>query len=249
MIEINLAPPEELENHHWFVPDLAVILIFGLLSYGSVLLFLEAARGSIEQKRSEVERVSSDYKRMQPDVQKFMDLSKQVTLLEQKIQSIGLITASKIDRYMPVVLLEHLQNLKPEGVWLTELIQNHRDSVLTLSGGAVDSLYIAEFMSTLDALKHQVPSSSDIRTLIYFERVYLDRVLTGKQILGSSPNASSEPLQKAFDTTKDQSITGAQRSSNLTSGWNFFSDTEKYPVFSLVLKYGKRAAANQVLQE
>ena len=113
---------------------------------------------------------------LQVDIKRYKVIDQQVQELEGKIKSLKEITASKIKRYKPIILLEILQNLKPAGVWFSHVEDETNNSELNIVGGAFDSILIAEFISKLNSTKFQQPVVYDLKTHVYFENIFLERV-------------------------------------------------------------------------
>lgn len=120
-IKINLTPLEELENPRWYLPDLGILLFSLLLSFLSVKLYLENQELKVEQLEQDMTAHRAAYKQIKGEVMQFDDLSEKIAKLESKKNSLLRITDSKLLRYLPVILIENLQNLKPKGMWFTNV--------------------------------------------------------------------------------------------------------------------------------
>lgn len=121
MISINLAPVEELEDPLWWVPDALVVSLVLLMTYGFVYLYLDQTRERIVELQQSSAQIQSEINAIQPEVNRYNDLSAKINNLESKKRSLQRITESKLVRYLPVVLLEHLQTLKPDGLWFKSI--------------------------------------------------------------------------------------------------------------------------------
>lgn len=121
MIKINLTPVEELENPYWWAPDLSIALVLILLSLGGVYLYVSGIESEIAGMETEKERMITEGQNLSGDVERFNGLNLKIEQLESKKTSLKRITESKLVRFLPIILLENIQNLKPDGVWLTSL--------------------------------------------------------------------------------------------------------------------------------
>jgi Tfp pilus assembly protein PilN len=121
VIKINLTPIEELENPYWWAPDLAASIVIVGLTFGAVYYHVSSAEGEINQRASEKQRLIDETMALNADVDKFNSLSGKIATLESRKNALRQITESKLVRYLPIILLENIQNLKPDGVWLNSL--------------------------------------------------------------------------------------------------------------------------------
>ncbi len=240
MLEINLAPIEELENKYWYVPDVATVLLLFLISWLGVQSYLNGMREETDSENQQKEEFIQNLSKLTPDLKRYDDLSKMIHDVDEKIKSVKYITASSVDRYLPVLLLEYLQNLKPEGVWFTELSQNYEKSVIELTGGALDNLLIAEFMSSLDSTRYHEPDKLDVRSLLYFPKVRLEHVSSGKKEVSQAKSLKESQTQKSFDSVQDQNIQQTDIKMESQSGSKFFREVEKFPAFQMKIRYAEK---------
>lgn len=126
MIKVNLTPDEELVNPLWWVPEVACALILCLAAFGGVFYYLGQLKQQIADTQIEVDALNASAELLQPDIKKYDEIVAEKTKLISKVNGLRAITMSKVKRYRPLILLEHLQNLKPEGVWFTS-VQMLRD--------------------------------------------------------------------------------------------------------------------------
>lgn len=198
MIKINLTPIEELENPYWWIPDVVTLAVVLLLSFGGVYIYLDFTRDEIAQLETSQAMMEQEIQNIQPDVQRYNNLNEKITKLESKKRSLQRITESKLIRYLPVILLENLQALRPEGLWFRKLSfndqqpadqQNNEDNPtginlaevqgqefpveIELIGRAFDNIIIAEFMTALKSTQTQAYEQSDVRTQLFFSNVEL----------------------------------------------------------------------------
>ena len=195
MIEINLTPREELEDQQWFIFDLAVfgvISAIGLLLCQLYLTTIEAEVEEILQRTRDLERQSS---LLAENSKQFEAMNKKILKLESKRFSLQRITESSLIRYLPVILIENLQNLRPEGLWFEKIVFQDRQqeesgskqstSLVDVRGGefpisievegaAYSNSTIADFMTSLKATQNQLGDRTDVRTLLFFSDVKLE---------------------------------------------------------------------------
>ena len=110
---------------------------------------------------------------------RYDSLNAEVESLRGKILAVQQITSSKTDRYRSVILIDILDNLRPKGIWFTNLSDDTGSQTIYLSGGGFDPLLIAKFMTNLIALKRQKVSITDLRSNFYFSKIVLEKVSSG----------------------------------------------------------------------
>lgn len=119
MIKINLAPYEESQDRLWFLPDvstLAASYLIAQLICGYSLRATEEGLADIRQKTEAEKNVAAQ---LAPRVREVKGIKTQIETLSSRRESMAKITDSKLNRFLPIILFEHLQNLKPEGLWFT----------------------------------------------------------------------------------------------------------------------------------
>ena len=176
MIKINLTPVEELENPFWYVPE---VLVFALLMFSGcslVELEFDSVRNETQLLQSEAAEFNSNTQKIKPELQRFDSLQADIDKLNLTISSLKKITVSRVSRFKPLVIMEHLHNLKPEGMWYSEIEEISDSRSIRIKGKAFDPIIIAEFYSALKATSLQQPIYSDPRTQVIFENVELFRV-------------------------------------------------------------------------
>ena len=200
MIKINLTPIEELENPLWWLPDALIVVVAILISYGGVYFYLDLTQRQIDEYKGSAAQIASEINVIQPEVSRYNDLTEKIAKLESKNRSLKRITESKLVRYLPLILLESLQTLKPDGLWfkrvafvepqaenpnnpadqnpttgtnLAEVQGGDYPVSIELVGNAFDNIIIAEFMTSLKATYMQSYEQSDVRTQLYFSDVKL----------------------------------------------------------------------------
>lgn len=121
MIKINLTPFEELDNPRWWVPDAAILALVMLLTFGGVYFYIDSVEQQIAAREAEKQNMITETANLQGEVSKFNDLNSKIATLDNRKNALKRITESKLLRFLPVILMENIQNLKPEKVWLTGL--------------------------------------------------------------------------------------------------------------------------------
>jgi Tfp pilus assembly protein PilN len=176
MIKINLCPIDELESQYWYVPDLAVAAVVAIVSFLGVQYYLGTIQEQIDTTQASIASLKESTERLAPDLVRFKDLQKNVAELNQKLDALKVITVSKISKYKPVIVVEHFQNLKPDGVWFESLrIGADTDPVgFEVKGRAFDNVLTAEFITALRSTESQEPDESDLRTQVYFNGLMLE---------------------------------------------------------------------------
>ncbi|EFX60342.1 hypothetical protein DAPPUDRAFT_124509, partial [Daphnia pulex] len=112
---------EELQNPYWWLPDLASLLIIVGVSFGSIYFYFASIENEINAREIEKQRLVQETALLEGDVEKFNSLNVKISALDSKKSSLQRITESKLVRYLPIILLENIQNLKPEGVWFSSV--------------------------------------------------------------------------------------------------------------------------------
>lgn len=180
MIKVNLVPLDELENQLWWVADAAVLLICAGLSFFGAQWYLGEIQKEIDETQARATSLEDNARQLEPEIERFKDLTQKKVALNEKLDSLKRITVTKISRFQPVIVLEHFQNLKPEGIWFTQLkIGSPNEGVFTLSGQGFDNLLIAEFMTSIRATESQERDDADLRTHIFFSNLTLSRSVVG----------------------------------------------------------------------
>jgi hypothetical protein len=119
MIRINLAPIDEIEDRHWWIPDVVTFFVLFALTIAGGNYYLGLKRAEVDRLVDEERNLVSSIESMTGEVQKHDELEAKIANLDNLRASFSKITQSKLERYLPLVLLEHIQTLKPDGVWLT----------------------------------------------------------------------------------------------------------------------------------
>ncbi len=146
MLQINLLPVRQMRRREaarrnfWIM--IALCLITLALLIGGVI-FLSGRITSLRNKQAALEAEKAKYNKVIAEIKK---LEKQKEELERKM---GVIKQLKADSSLTVRVLDEVAKLiDPQRMWLTTLGQ--QGSSLSLTGVALDSKSIAEYMERLE---------------------------------------------------------------------------------------------------
>ena len=120
--------------------------------------------------KPKLHKYKTPYDNIAQDLEKFENLENEVTL-QGKISALKQITVSKLSKYESVVLLEHLQTLKPDGLWYEKIEINSAGKRIEAVGRSFDPILVAEFMGSLNDTKTQKVDPTDMRTQLFFSNV------------------------------------------------------------------------------
>ncbi|MEZ4742704.1 MAG: hypothetical protein R3B45_09685 [Bdellovibrionota bacterium] len=241
MIKINLAPIDEIESPYWYIPEVAMFVLCLALSWFAAQYYLDGIKDNIANFEREIAEKNEAFRTISKATARYAALDKDIEKLNEKLNALQKITISKIARFLPIILLEHVQNLKPEGIWFNYISDDSEKNILTIVAKSFDSLLVAEFMSALDSTKLQEVDPSDLRTQVYFDQTKLERIST----IGFSTVSSGN---RANLSKEEPKITLLQGEGNTGGYWSagdaFFPELQEYPAFQLTLSYKDRKAIN-----
>lgn len=187
MIKVQLCPQEELENKRWFVSDLIVFL-------GVVAIAVLAMKVQIGEVQLEVDSLVNEKSQfeqrkasLQEQLKKFKTLDEDIANLKSKMEALKSITTSKVAKFRSIVALEHLQVLKPQGVWFRKLTLKD-DGSFEIKGGAFDTVLVAEFSLALRETQNKSFVSSDVRSLVFFSDVQIVKTMESPSSEGYFPD-------------------------------------------------------------
>lgn len=175
MIKIQLCPEIELENKYWWAPDLAVLVLVGVLSYFGANLFLQSMRDETATKEAIRDTWVAQSAQIRPMLEKFKKLDQEVAILNTKISALSKITVSKLDKVLPIVVFEQIQTLTPPGVWLHS-VQLSGNRAMTLKGSSKEGLLIGEYLMGFRETMNPQTLTSDIRTKVGFANVSFSEI-------------------------------------------------------------------------
>ena len=168
MIRVNLSGTANVvQSNRWYLFDLIVLLVVVGGGYYGVEYYIDAARDSIRIINAEKEDIMNSVRKLKSEEERYNKIEAEIAKLQAKIKAIEDITVSVFTRYQPLIVLEHLQVLQPDGVWYDSL--NITNSSVSIAGGAFDNLMVASLITAVDSTKLQGIDYNDIRTYIYFD--------------------------------------------------------------------------------
>ena len=169
MIRVNLSGTagNVIQSNRWYLFDLIVFMVVVGVGYYGVEYYIDAARDSIRIINAEKEDIMNSVRKLKSEEERYNKIEAEIAQLQAKIKAIEDITVSVFARYQPLIVLEHLQVLQPDGVWYNTL--NITNSSVSISGGAFDNLMVASLITAVDSTKLQGIDYNDIRTYIYFD--------------------------------------------------------------------------------
>jgi len=200
MIKINLVPIDELENPYWYVPDLILFLAIALMSYLGVDMYFGSIQKQINEANEKIESLNASTAQLAPDLERFKTLDTDVKTLQTKLQALQKITISKLERFTPLIVLEHIQNLKPQGVWYTGFSVTNTMN-FNLKGMAFNNVMTAELMTSLRATAATETDASDLRTQVYFDNLNLVEATLSPVTTTPTGETSREMPPSSFEIT------------------------------------------------
>ncbi|MBC62156.1 MAG: hypothetical protein CMP11_06825 [Zetaproteobacteria bacterium] len=244
MYLINLIPKEEIENRKWFLPDLFVIFLFYFLSN---YIYEQDLRNKIDfvtEVKNSTAQIKKRIKKLDSSVSSFNEINNQVEKIKQKTKSLENITSSSVERFKSLIVLEILQNLKPENLWFTYLENNTNNSSILLSGGSFTNGKIGEFMTSLGSLKDQAILTDDIKTVIYFDKIYLNQITTDDYLPSNrkEPDNINEADENFQEILNDENK--FDNSQESVPQINTDDSFKGFPFFSLQLQYAEKKDKN-----
>lgn len=226
MIRVNLVPKEELESQLWFAPELMVLILVAFAGNTWVDSEISLVQDQIAEVSASRDAFNEKAKKIKPQVDRFKNLGKDKDALMLKLRALKAITGSRLSKYRELIVIEHLQNLKPESVWLTNLSID--GTSMSFDAYASDNILVAEFITALKSTQYQDVDPSDLRTQVFFT----DAILSGTSEMGvnllegqSSNNGATRPQDAGGGTIRfklvlpigERSVPEAQDKNNQAS--------------------------------
>ena len=174
MLKVQLCPPQELENKRWYLLDAIVVILILIFSGAGIGLYLVDLQDSITNLNAEKQNFEGRQTALKPQVEKFKNLDIQIGELQKKIAALKNITVSKIEKIKQIVVLEHFQTLRPNGVWFQGLTIGE-NSKFELQGSTFDTILVAELMMNLRETAMFQDQMSNVRNLIYFAEIKIKK--------------------------------------------------------------------------
>lgn len=172
MLKIQLCPESELENEHWYTYDVLLLVVLSLIGWVAASFWLANLKQETERLNSVASSWEAQIEETQPLINKFNNLDADIALLNKKIEIIKRITAAHPEKVKPIVVLEQLQTLRPDGLWYLTMTLDEADH-LHITGASTDSILISEFLLGVRETMNPDTWTDDIRTQIGFETIAL----------------------------------------------------------------------------
>lgn len=209
MIKINLCPVDEIESPHWWIVDASVLALIVVGAIFGVKFYLAQTQSEVESIRAKIEDIKASEQTLAADLQRYRNMEKDEVSLQSKLKSLQKITVSKISKFRTLVVLEHLANLRPEGVWYQSIkIYDDTSSKFELRGQAFDNLLVAELIMALKSTITQEYEDGNVRTNVYFDKVKLEQSAQLQQAPRGFPELIGFPEftihGEFFDRTENQ---------------------------------------------
>ncbi len=189
LVRINLAPSEELENPYWYIPDLATFILVGLISYFIVDASLQKIREEIEVAQIQGEELRQQNNMLKSKIKRYDELNVIKADLTKKRDAVEKITSSKLDRYLPVIILESIQNLKPEGIWLNSIAFMNTDETVEENSSQQSD----KDSKNKDAEASNQESKDENYNLVKIEGQGFDNMLIAEFILNLKSTFNQDP--------------------------------------------------------
>ncbi len=242
MIKVNLCPVDELENEYWYIPDVLVLIAVAIAAFIAVNSYHDTIREKIDALTAEHQSKVESTNKLTPDLERFKNLGSDIAELETKIRALQAITVSKLGKYKLVIALEHLQNLKPTGLWLTHVTlgdagkedsdlaaqfdkrgnKQSQTDAFSIEGQAFDNILTAEMIAGMRSTQNQDEKSADPRTKINFEEIILKTSKTVNEGIDGFDELNIYPQFKIVGIISEKPENAmSEKASNLQS---FFED-------------------------
>lgn len=174
MIKINLTPITEMESQYWWVPDVAAFLIAFLLTGQLTSYLLETTKLETQTIITDTDEIRASINEINPQIERYKNIEREIATLNNKLNALKLITITKPERFRTIIVLEHLNNLKPEGLWYQKIaMDSPSPNKVTIEGASFDSLMVAEFMTSLKSSALTQVDPGDIRSQVVFDNIKL----------------------------------------------------------------------------
>jgi Tfp pilus assembly protein PilN len=171
LIKINLCPEEELESPYWYVPTVAAAVTVAVVGFLGVQWYLSSIEDQIQARQEHTATLEQGYNKIAVELKRFETMEHDIATLNGKLAALRNISVTKLARYKTLIAIEHLQNVRPEGVWFEEL--RFTGDEFALRGQAFDNLLTAELITSMRATQSQEVDRSDLRTQVYFNDLVL----------------------------------------------------------------------------
>lgn len=170
MLKIQLCPESELEEKYWYTYDLLGLFVVVLVAWLGADLWLSNIRFEIQRLTEATVEWNKQIAEADSLVQKYKSLEGEIATLNGKIEALKRITMVHADKLRPIVVLDQLQTLRPEGLWYN-MISFDESSKVQIKGSSMDSLLISEFLLGLRETMNSETWTSDLRTQLGYQNI------------------------------------------------------------------------------
>mgnify|MGYP002073777242 CR=1 FL=1 len=184
-----------------------IAAIIALGGFVWVKMNVDEMRREQYQAEQQTQDIQTKLSAIRFEADKFKDLDDKVKQRQARLKILGEITGKKVDRFKPVLILDMLQLLKPQGVWFSTLTISPKGAEVKIEGGSYDNLLLSEFLLNLRITASQEIDATDIRTKVYFDSLNLSfsRLANGNEIF---PDVGEHYRFAVTFTTKEQADAG-----------------------------------------
>ena len=183
MIDINLKPYDDSSYKRMWLYDILIILIVG----GAGLFLLHLYNNNISSDISLYEgRIIASQAKLKELHSYALDYDyrdEHLHVLQEKIAELRYIKISPLERYKPVILIEHLQNLLPPQIWLSSIKYDDYNSSINVKGMGYNNLIISKFMHALKSTQSHDFNENELRSQVYFSDINILNISVANDIL------------------------------------------------------------------
>lgn len=176
MLRIQLCPEGELENEHWYTYDALVFCVMAMLTWMAAGFWLNTMRDEILRLNDTAETWDKQTAEAQPMLQRHKALKSEIDVLDRKIEALKRITLNHPEKIRPIVVMEQLQTLRPEGLWYLTLTLDDSNR-LKIQGASMDSLLISEFLLGMRETMNPETWTNDVRTQVGFQNITVKEMI------------------------------------------------------------------------
>ena len=236
LIKINLTPEDEIRSRTWFIPD----LVFASIAVGLIWYFanieISRLKENLNDTEIQISKTSKKLKGLSDESKKYYTLNARIQIINNKILAINTLTSNLVRHYKPLLLLEILQITRPKNLWLYSIEHDYKDSIIKISGGAIQSNLIAKYIQSLKNHERMLPKKEKLLRELHISKTALERMSKSNYTsnLGKERVVDAALLDVINDKENDKK-NSLNQFSNTSS--KKFSDIKDFPEFKLNLKY------------
>ena len=247
MIKINLIPYDQFVDKKWYIKALGYILFFSLLiSLCTYFFIIKKKQISIDDTNNQIIIFRNKSLLLSNYSKNYKNLDLEIKILDRKILAIKKIDLSSLTKFSPIIVVEHLQNLKPEGIWFTNINVKGHLKRIELTGGSFDNILVSDFISNLKSTNRiDIKPESDLRSRVYFSRISLEKItkLSAKIKVTKDRQSMkipslSIPKKNLFAKVSDDMFEKDRgRSSGRSSFYKIFPELNEFYDFKISIDY------------